>query len=886
MLKYFRKVASILHWWIDFTLDHSRLLLLLVLLLSVGILHYTINNFKINTDLTEMVSDELPFRKIYKEYREKFPLLDDLLLVVVEADTPELAIQSRKALANRLLEEGDIFKTVYLPGGETFFEKNGLLYLNTDELEELTDNLASVQPFLGLLSQDLSLKNFFSILDEFVTQSADEISDNERMLLLFDRLSDALDNTLSGKPYHLSWQEIMLGKTVEKSQLRQFIIVKPYIDYSSLAPGAKAIDTIRSIAHELNFNEKNGVTVRLTGNVAFQIDDLISVSRGIGLAALISFVFVTVILYIGLRSGRLVIISLLTLVLGIVWTMGFAIAFIGSLNMISIAFVVLFIGLGVDYSIQFCLRYTEFLSGGIKYRRQAIRNTAEEVGDALLLCTITTAIGFYAFVPTDYIGASELGIISGTGMFIILFANLTVLPALLNLIPAKGITIEASVISETTSAFINKFPRAIIFITLILAVGAALLLPKVAFDFNPLNLSNQADESVLTAKGLFEDSKTSPWPLTLISENLEQAAELAASLEKLPEVESTITIADFVPGNQAEKLDMIADIALFMPENLQNTYIPPLDLPKTLKASENFAKTLKDVLLTNPNANDTFVPTVKRLYDNLQRLVSRARPQQEILSALTLLEKASTGTLSIMLHDLDTLLQEPYEFGLSDLPKGLQEYYVSPDGDYLVQIFPSENISDFDALKRFVSAVHMIAPDASSAPVTIIESGKAVISAFRNALIFALTLIVIFLFLILKMRREIVLILTPLLLAMLFTISTTVLIKIPFNFANVIVLPLLLGIGIDYGIHLIYRYRSSSLANDELLQTSTARAVFFSALTTILSFSSLLFSYHKGTASIGVLLSICNGFMILCMLIILPAILKLFSGRTVKNHVT
>ncbi len=884
MLKCFRKMTSCIpQWWIDFTLNRSRSLLILALLLSVGVFFYTVSNFKINTNLTEMVSDKLPFRKDIKEYRQAFPQLADTIVVVIDAETPELAIQSRKLLADRLLAERGKFQSLFLPGGGDFFEKNGLLYLSIDELETLTDNLAEIQPFLGLLSQDLSLQNFFDIFGQVVDESGETISDNPRFLLLFDRLSEAVDHSLAGRPYPFSWQEIMLGKDAERTKTRQFIVIQPLLDYTTLAPGKQAINTIRDIAKELGLNSENGVQVRITGSVALKNSDFASVSSGIELAALISFVLVAGVLYIGLRSVRMVIMSLATLTVAIVWTMGFAIAFIGSLNMISIAFVVLFIGLGVDYSIQLCLRYAELLTAGFE-KRSAVAEAAKEVGNALFLCTATTAIGFYAFVPTAYTGASELGIIAGSGMFIVFFANISVLPSLLNLFPVEKVSIKASTAGQAATTFINKYHRAIIICTAMLAVAATFLSTKVKFDFNPLNLSNPSAEPVIAAKELFADSKTSPWTIAVLAGSLEQAQELTDRLKKVPEVDSAINIASFIPGNQQEKLDMIEDIALFMPTGLRDIHIAPLHPSAAMAAIERFADTLQQSPLLPPGAGGTPVLAAKRLHDNLLRLIRDGGVPQGTLSTLQLLEKETVANLAITLNDLYSLLNLPYEFGLDDLPVDLKSRFVSENGRYLVQVFPKKNINNLEALTSFVTSVKAIAPNATSNPVTILESGKAIVSAFRNALFIALASIVIFLAVTLRNPRDIVLMITPLLLALLFTVATTVGAGIPFNFANIIVLPLLLGIGVDYGIHLILRYRVNSITNDNLLQTSTARAVFFSALTTILSFSSLIFSSHQGMASMGILLSICNGIMIVCTLIILPAILKQLQTKKITEN--
>ncbi len=866
-------------WWIHFTQRYSLRLVLMAFLVTFGILVYTVTGFNINTDLADMVSDKLPFRKFEKDYGKAFPQLSDVIVVVIDADTPELALNTRKLMENLLMKEKNLFKTIYIPEGGSFFEKNGLLYRSVDELEEFADHLAVVQPFLAILSQDLSLKGLFSVLEKVVRPSEELISDNKRLIPLFGRLSDAFKNTMEKKPYQLSWQEIMTNKKVEKQQLRQFIILQPFLDYSLLYPAKEAIDTIRRLADEFQFNKSQGVKIRITGDAVLQHEDLLSVRKGIGLAAIISLILVGIVLYIGLGSSRLVFISLLTLIMGLIWTMGFAIAFIGSLNLISITFAVLYIGLGIDYSIQFCLRYRELIQSGLS-KKEAVSDTAKGVGNALLLCSITTAIGFYAFVPTAYSGASELGLIAGTGMFINFFANITILPALLNLLPPKENTVRSFIIPKRLAMLPERHEGMIALGSIILGIGAVFFLPKVFFDFNPLNLSNPVAESVLTARELFNDAKTSPWTISTLANNLTEAKEIASRLKDLKEVDMAITIADFIPEKQTEKLDIIYDTALFMPSLPKDIQFSEQDYEEKVRALKRFEKTLKDSLLSS-KLNQAYISSIRRLYETIKNFNTHLEARRESLHLLNVLEKGLLINLTILLQDLENLLQ-PRAFGIADLPRELTDRFVTQDGRYRIQVFPNENITNMDTLQRFVSTVRTITPDATDAPVTILESGKAIVLAFKRAILFALIMITLFLLTVLRSRSEIVLILIPLLLALLLTAAASVLLTIPFNFANIIVVPLLLGIGVDYAIHLVYRFRSEGPSRGGVLQTSTARAVLFSALTTIVSFGSLSFLHHKGTASMGKLLTLCNGFMIICNLIILPAYLKLYKRVSEK----
>ena len=502
--------------------------------------------------------------------------------------------------------------------------------------------------------------------------------------------------------------------------------------------------------------------------------------------------------------------------------------------------------------------------------------SVQKLSNAFILCTFTTAIGFFAFVPTAYAGASELGIISGTGMFINLILNLTVLPASLNLIARPLSQKRALVLSRKVRLVPEKHARTIATGALILGIGAALLIPKVFFDNNPLNLSNPNAESVIIAKLLFKNGKTAPWRISVMADSLAEARALAAKLSNLEEVEMAITIADFIPHNQAEKIDIIADMTLFIPSGIGQKGRSSPSLEQYRSRLQRFRSAVDRTLLAIPEANHAFRPIIQRLQTHLVRLDALLHTAPESgHAALLRLDEGLLSNLSILLQNLEAALQ-PAIFSIPDLPEALRQSFVSDNAQhYRIEVFPHGNLAAIRTLERFVTAVRTIAPQATDAPVTILESGRVIVSAFWHASFGALAVIAFFLWMTLRKISEIILILLPLTLAVLLTGASTVLLDIPFNFANIIVVPLLLGTGVDYSIHLMHRFRTDDTLNEGLLATSTSRAVLFSALTTIVSFGSLSFLSHSGTASMGKLLTLCIFFTILSVLVVLPALLAL-----------
>ena len=452
------------------------------------------------------------------------------------------------------------------------------------------------------------------------------------------------------------------------------------------------------------------------------------------------------------------------------------------------------------------------------------------------------------------------------------------LPAFLTLFGIRANKRQLPSFGETLSKFPYKHAKAVVISAIVLGMASIPLLTRVYFDYNPLDLYGKMSESVRTIRELFKSTESQPWTISILTQDGKSARMLAEKLSKLREVKTVLTVSDFVPEHQPEKLQIISDIALFMPLDMGSLSIKYLNYEQELKALNAFEKNLKTSLLSPPMSDN---PSAKRLYDCIHRFKNLLGDPAKGEKAFAVLEKGLLSNLPGLFRRLETSLQAR-PFNESDLPRQLVDQYVSADGRQRVQVFPSENILDVDALKRFVRAVLAVAPDATDAPVTIYESGRAVITSFKQATIYSIVAITIFLLIGLRSLSTTLLTLIPLMLGILLTGAASVLLDIPLNFANVIVVPLLLGIGVHSGIIFIYRYLNEPPENGNMLKTSTARAVFFSILTTIISTGSLSFSPHRGIASMGMLLTICLSFLIICTLILLPALLE-FSRRRYKN---
>jgi len=872
-------LGEVLARWVDGVRRRPWLAILSTLLVTLAAGTYSAGNLGIQGDTNALFSSELPFKRAERNYYASFPSHFENMFIVVDAATPERAGESAELLAARLRARPDAFHMVFLPGGGEFFEQNAFLYIDTEELADLSDRLAEAQPYLAELSRDGSLRGLASILARGARAVRDGDVAPERLSAIYERTAEALDASVQGRPYDLSWAEVIAARDFEGDPRRRVILVQPVLHVEDIQPAKRSILEVRRAADELGLGPGSGVRVRITGDVALSYEEMEVVKRQAAAAGVASFVLVGIILVAALRSARLVLSVLFCLLVGLVLTAGFTAVAIGHFNMISAAFAVLFIGLGVDFGIHVCVRYREILGQGQPHD-EALRDAARVVGSSIALCALTTSIGFLAFVPTPFLGVAELGLIAGAGMLICLCLMLTLLPALLSVLPTLRSTSDFRS-AAWTGRIVElpvRFPGFVRISALLLGLGSVFLLPEARFDNNPINVRDPSSESVRTFVELLEKGTSSPWSLNSLTPDAESARELAGRLRALPEVDRVVTLADFVPEDQDEKLDIIEEVALFLGPVASESGGAAEPSPDESIASLRHLERVLD-RLPRGDISPEFAAATDSLQASLARFLARIDETEPNAAVIEALEGSLLGTLSEQLRILDAALGAR-RVTLENLPDALVDQMVGLDGQVRVQIFPRADLSDHAALAAFVDAVTAIDPQAAGSASEIIGSGRAVVSALRQALLTALAAVALLVFLIWRRLTDTALVLIPLALATSLTVATAVLLEVPFNFADVIVLPLLLGIGVDSGIHLVHRARLSGDASLNLLGTSTARAVAYSALTTIASFGTMGLATHRGLATLGQLLTIGVCFTLLCNLVVLPALIALRWRRS------
>jgi hopanoid biosynthesis associated RND transporter like protein HpnN len=534
---------------------------------------------------------------------------------------------------------------------------------------------------------------------------------------------------------------------------------------------------------------------------------------------------------------------------------------VGSLNLLSIAFAVLFVGLGVDFGIQFSVRYRSE-----RYKNDdlqaALAKAAEYCAIPLSLAAMATAAGFLSFLPTDYKGVSELGKIAGVGMMVAFITSITVLPALLDLLNPAG---EKEPVGYAFLApvdhFLEKHRVAIIVGTLVLVIAGLPALYYLKFDFNPINLRNPNVESIATFLDLRKDPNTGANAVNVLAANEDAAKEVEARLAKVPEVLRTMSLSTFVPDDQPAKLKLIKQGAEILNPALNPDAVdaPPSDA-ENVSALKDSAASLRKLAgdKKGPGAD-----TARRLADDISKVADASQPVRDKVQATFVIP------LQIALAELRNAMQaQPVT--LQTLPPEIVNAWKTKDGKVRVQALPRGDPNDNDTLRKFASAVLSAEPMAVGGPISILKSGDTVVKAFIHAGFWALLSISLLLWVTLRRITDVLLTLVPLLVAGAITLEICVLIKLPLNFANIIALPLLLGVGVAFKIYYVTAWRAG---HTNLMQSALTRAIFFSALTTATAFGSLWLSSHPGTASMGKLLAMSFVVTLAAVLLFQPALM-------------
>ena len=838
----------------------SVLTLLVGLILAVVAGFYTARHFSINTDINTLISEKLDWRQRDQEFDRAFDR-DSTILAVVEAPTPELTSAAAAALFQKLKGDTTHFQSMQPLGWGEFFDKNGLLFLSTEEVGKATSQFEAAAPLVEIMAGDPSIRGLTGALETGlagVKRGEVKLDNTARP---FNMIAQTVEDVLNKANANFSWRELTSDQPLTDSDKRAFIEFKPVLDFNALEPGKAATDAIRNAAAALDFPAKYQARVRLTGPVPIANEEYSTVQEGAIVNGIGTVIVVLFILWLALHSAKIIFAVFVNLFVGLSITTAAGLAMVGSLNLLSIAFAVLFVGLGVDFGIQFSVRYRSE-----RYKndnlQEALEEGARRAAVPLSLAAMATAAGFLCFLPTDYKGISELGEIAGIGMLIAFFSSITVLPALLKLLNPPG---EKEPVGYAFLAPLDRFLEdhrvVIVGGTLAVALAGLPLLYFMRFDFNPMHLRNPQAESIATYLDLRKDPNTGASAVDVLTRSDADAKTIAARLEKLPEVLRVMSLDSFVPEDQGPKLKLIAQAAKALGPALNPDSIDPA--PSDQENIDSLKSSVDALRRTAGDATGPGAIASRRLADALEKLASSDEATRNKAQAVFV------TPMNIVFEQLKNVLQAQ-PVSLNTLPPELVSAWKSKDGLMRIEALPKGDPNDNDNLRRFASAVLAAEPTAVGGPVSILKSGDTVVAAFIHAGIYALVVIGLLLWITLRRLTDVALTLVPLLVAGAVTLEICVLIGLPLNFANIVALPLLLGIGVAFKIYYVTAWRSG---RTNLLQTSLTRAIFFSALTTATAFGSLWLSSHPGTSSMGKLLALSLVTTLAAVLLFQPALM-------------
>ncbi|TCH99802.1 hopanoid biosynthesis-associated RND transporter HpnN [Roseococcus sp. SYP-B2431] len=837
--------------------------LAMLALVSAGALWLTATRFVLDSDVTKLFSPDLPWRVAERTMERAFPQRLDLIVIVLDGPDAATSDRAAGALAGALQSRPELFRSVRQPGGGPFWASHGLLYLDRAEVQSVTEKLVEAQGLLGPLAEDPSLRGLGRLLGLIAEGIKGGDANLGQLAGPLGAFAQAAEGAVQGRVAAPDWGVLMTGRPARPLELRRLILVQPALNYEQLSAGAAATEVIRSEARRLGIDGEHGLRIRLTGSVPMADEEFATVSEGAIENAVLSFVLVAILLWMALHSWKLIWPLLVLVVAGLIWTAGWGILSVGSFNPLSIAFAVLFIGIGVDFGIQYAVQYRAERVH-LPALLPALEQAARTAGPGMTLAALAVTFSFLAFLPTDYRGVAELGLIAGGGMVIGWFLAMTLLPALMVLARPSSEAREVGYpMLRPVDEWLSRHARPVGIGVAVLALACLGALAWLRFDTNPINLRDPHSESVATWRDLARDPDTDPNILEVLAPDLMAAQALARRLAALPEVARAMTLADFIPEDQDAKLALIEDAAMLLGPALAAEPMPPPDDAAVVAALRKAAADLAPLRGNGPVHRDT-----ARLAAALARLADGPVANRDVFASATL------PGLTHLVGQVRALLAA-HRVTLESLPPDLIADWITPDGRARVEMAPAQTTTDETLLfRRFARAVQAVAPDATGLAVSTQASSATIQAAFLESGALGVVFVFALLWLMLRSVRLSLLALAPLALAGLMTLAHCALLGPDLNLANIIAMPLLFGMGVAYDIYFVAAWQQG---RRDLLASPLNRAVIYSAVTNAAAFGALAISPHPGTASMGVVLSVSLVYSLVCVMLVLPPLLKLFA---------
>jgi hopanoid biosynthesis associated RND transporter like protein HpnN len=900
------------HRFAGIVLRHPFGIILVAALGVVLALLVTATHLTFQTNRLDLIASGSHYRQLGDAYDREFEDLPGDVIVVIRSDRPEAAKAFAMALAQRWATDRNIDRVLYRINTDALKNK-ALLYLAPDELIALRQKLQNHQTLLEELTASPTLQNLFALINREMSTAlvghaftgfleedhqANGPPDLSLLVTLLQNMNQALD---APDVYRSPWANVFAKDEAPRAQdgylwsddkKMLFVLVQPKREEGQFNRFETAVRQIRADVSELRKTHP-GVEVGITGKSVLDADEMAVAAQDTSRATLLSVAGVAL-LYFGLFKGVVrPFLALVTLVIGICWALGFTTLTIGHLNILSIVFMPMLLGLGIDYGSYFISRYTEERVAG-KGLQEAMSQTFVATAPGIMATALTTALSFGTLLLTGFKGIAELGFIGGSGILLAALATFTVLPALLLLYerrrPIRSTT-QCGLHEQNRGSYLEplyRYPRAVLAASVLLGGLALLVLGKVGVDLNLLHLQARGTEAVAWMQKIFESTQRSVLYGEIVADSFEQVKRKEAALLALPSVAQVESIASVIPADQPRKVRLIRELQPFLagisPQQDTSAAVD-LEALRTILGRIQF-KMAED----GEAAGDLENGTLREAMHDVRRLITRFHEATErmgetaALQALMRFQEEMGRDLAEKVSLLQGNLQaQPVTF--QDLPPELRARYVGKTGRYRLLVYPAEDIWEFQPLARFVNDVRSVDPDTLGAPIGNFEYTREMKGAYQEAGLYALLGIVVLTLLTFRAVRPTLLALVPMAMGSFWMLGFMGFFRVMFNVANLIVVPLIMAPAVESGIMIVYRHREERdrWQRPPPLPQSTGRAVVFSTLSTIIGFGSLMISHHQGIFSIGLLLTLGVASVLLASITTLPSLLSILSSTGRKT---
>ena len=877
-----------------------------ILALLAGI--YAWRNLEFKTDRNDLIGHDSEYWRHFSKYTREFQADDDYILVV-ESANPARNRAAVDALVAELLAPGnnpnradapaaqpflpeDVFARVHFEPLQQWF----LYYLSTNDLVQIRDSLKDFNQLVAILQHNPKLATFFNAMSQMLQQmgNAPE-AERGQMVAFVPTISGIVRQFADFDPTQEKWQllspwanalfsEEMVGEAEQQMKWQGYhvfkngqmyiVLVHPRVPDHVASPDhhAQTIPKLRRIIEDVRAKHRD-VRISLTGEPVLAIDEMVVSERDATRSSILTIVLVGIVVVAGFRDWLRMLLSISCLILVIVITMGYATWAVGHLNIITVIFTVMILGLGEDLGVQFISRFEEELSNGAD-RLGAIRGALQCTAPSIITAGVTNAAAFFAMALSGFRGVIELGIIAGGGMLLATTGMLTLLPAMILTFHRRKEPARQLAKAQVTAVerLLLKRPHITWIVCAVITAGGLALAWRVGFDYNVLHLQSSRLESVDTELRLLNADAESTIYASVVVDNLDEARSLHAALTNLPSVRTVHSVAELIPEHQEQKVPIIREIH----ERVGGVHF---DIPAADPADvESVLQALGSLRLHAAKlVRESHDPREQTVLAALTNAVQTARASLQALAPaqaeqrVVLYEKSFYDDLQAQLTLLATQSDRP--MAIADVPAELRRMLVGRTGKLLLRVFPAENIWEQAPLEKFVTEVQSVAPNATGTPRGLYEFIDILQRGYIKAALWAFLVIAIMVYGDLRNALATALTLMPIVVGTIWMVGVMAATGLRFNPANILTLPLMVGIGVAYGIYIVRRYREDGEAT--FYGKSTGRAVMLSALTAVIAFSSLLIGAHRGIRSLGLVMSIGVVACLLAALALLPALLEI-----------